>query len=86
MRPEALLKVGDDAYITLGRDGTALKKIDILHNCPPFAKASGDTLRSRMVFKSWWEILACHTKLWRDSRAKGGGADRDRTDDLLNAI
>jgi hypothetical protein len=30
--------------------------------------------------------VACHPKLWRDSRAKGGGADRDRTDDLLNAI
>ena len=48
--PEALLKVGGDAYITLGRDGTALKKIDILHNYPPFAKASGDALRSPKVF------------------------------------
>ena len=32
------------------------------------------------------EKVACHPKLWTDSRAKGGGADRDRTDDLLNAI
>src|SRR5262245_41710875 len=32
------------------------------------------------------EKMACHPKLRRDSRAKGGGADRDRTDDLLNAI
>jgi hypothetical protein len=32
------------------------------------------------------EKMACHPKLQRDSRAKGGGADRDRTDDLLNAI
>ena len=57
VRPEALLKVGGDAYLTLGRDGTALKKIGILHNCPPFAKASGDTLRSPKVFILWWKIL-----------------------------
>ena len=41
MRPEALLKVGGDAYITLGRDGTALEKIDILHNCPPSPRLRG---------------------------------------------
>src|SRR5262249_47785059 len=29
--------------------------------------------------------VACHPKLW-GFRAKGGGADRDRTHDLLNAI
>jgi hypothetical protein len=31
VRPEALLKVGGDAYITLGGNGKALEKIDILH-------------------------------------------------------
>ena len=34
MCPEALLKVGGEAYITLGGDRKALEKIDILH---PFA-------------------------------------------------
>jgi hypothetical protein len=87
--PEALLKVGGNAYITLGGNRKALEKIDILHDCPPFAKASGDTLRSRKVLHpdiSWWKEMACHPKLWSLSRAKDGGADRDRTDDLLNAI
>jgi hypothetical protein len=85
---EALLKVGGNAHITLSGDGKALEKIDILHDCPPFAKASGDTLRSRKVHPdiSWWKEMACPPKLWSLSRAKGGGADRGRTGDLLNAI
>jgi len=63
MRPEALVKVVGDAYITLGRDGKALEKIDILHH---FA------LQRYSI--SWWKKMACHPKLCRDSRAIG--ADR----------
>ena len=104
---EALLKIAGDAYITLGRNGKALEKIDILHASSPYAnspslklrgissealakeEASGDTLRSGNVFRPdilWRVIMACHPKLWSCSRAKGGGAEGNRTLDLLNAI
>jgi hypothetical protein len=41
MCPEAVLKVGGEAYITLGGDGKALEKIDILHDRPPSLSFGG---------------------------------------------
>jgi hypothetical protein len=86
---EALLKVGSNAYIALGGKGKALEKIDIFHDCPPSPRLRGthpSLPKGPSLTYRDGEKVACHPKLWRDSRAKGGGADRDRTDDLLNAI
>ncbi len=47
MRPEALLKVGDDAYITLGRDGKALKKIGIFIIVPRSPRLLGTPFDSQ---------------------------------------
>jgi hypothetical protein len=74
---EALVKIGSDTYITLPRDGKTLEQIYILH---PFALKRCSVLPDRGGKK-----VACHPKLWA-SRAKVGGAEGNRTLDLLNAI
>jgi hypothetical protein len=43
--PEALLKVGGNAYITLVGNRKALEKIDILHDCPPGVNSPSLKLR-----------------------------------------
>ena len=82
---EAFLKVRRDAYVTLSSDGKASEKIDIFHSCAscrfPFVRTSGNNLRSLGGGGGSGDTLRSGV-----SRAKGGGADRDRTDDLLNAI
>ena len=86
---EAQLEIGSDAYITLVRDRKAPEKIDIYHGSPPSPRLRGTPFALGWCAVQTFcggEKVACHPKLWRQSRAKGGGADRDRTDDLLNAI
>ena len=84
MCPEALLKVGGNAYITLGGNRKALEKIDTLHDCPP------KPWRRGTPFALKWCCIPTSSGgkigLPPEALAKGGGADRDRTDDLLNAI
>ena len=85
MCPEAVLKVGGEAYITLCGNGNALKKIDILHDRPPSPKASEDTLRSAKTStnRNGKSGLPPEALLERREsglppeapRAKGGGAD-----------
>ena len=62
---EALLEVGGDAYITLGGDGKALEKIDILHDRPPSLKLRGTpfTPKRRYIRQVVAKKVACHPKL-----------------------
>jgi hypothetical protein len=80
VRLEALVKIGGDTYIMLRGKGKALEKI---------YKASGDTLRSGKAlhpYRSRRKKAGLPPEALEASRAKGGGAEGNRTLDLLNAI
>ena len=87
------------SYITLIGDGNALEKIDTFHDCPPclLCRSSpfgceGQAPRLRATPFALERVgiggkkSGLPPEALPDCRAKGGGADRDRTDDLLNAI
>jgi hypothetical protein len=57
---EALLEVGGDAYITLGGDGKALEKIDILHDRPPSLKLRRTPFALQRRRQLVTEKVACH--------------------------
>ena len=49
MGSEPLIEIAGNAYITLMWDRDALEEVDVLHQMPPFAKASGGSLRESLV-------------------------------------
>jgi hypothetical protein len=63
MCPEAVLKVGGEAYITLCGNGNALKKIDILHDRPPSPKLRRTPFALQRRRQLVTEKVACHPKL-----------------------
>ena len=44
-----LIQVGGDAYVALIWNSETFDEIDVLHQMPPFAKASGGSLRESLV-------------------------------------
>jgi hypothetical protein len=60
MCPEAVLKVGGEAYITLCGNGNALKKIDILHDRPPSPKLRRTPFALQRRRQLVTEKVACH--------------------------